>query len=68
MKTKSNAYAQAERDFERVIDLEPGNGEAYRRLGMTYDSAGLSSEALAALQKAAQVRPDGWKTFGAISP
>jgi tetratricopeptide (TPR) repeat protein len=61
LKKNSSQYELAEVDLTRVTDLQPGNGDAWRRLGMTYKSSGLLSEALHALQKAVQVRPDDFK-------
>jgi serine/threonine-protein kinase len=58
LKKNSGNYELAEADFQRVIELQPTNGDAYRRLGLTYQSAGLLSDALIAFQKAIQVRPD----------
>jgi tetratricopeptide (TPR) repeat protein len=60
-KKDSSQYELAEMDLLRVIDLQPGNGDAWRRLGMTYESSGLLSEALTALKKATQVRPDDFR-------
>jgi len=66
LKKNSSQYESAEADFQRVIELQPGNGDAWLRLGMTYRSSGLLSEALTALQKAAQVRPDDFKNHLAL--
>ena len=61
VKKGSSQYELAEMDLLRVIDLQPGNGDAWRRLGMTYESSGLLSQALTALQRATQVRPDDFR-------
>ncbi len=57
----SDAYEQAEQEYKRVIELEPNNGDAYRRLGNVLDHSGQDSEALAALRMATQVRPDDYR-------
>jgi eukaryotic-like serine/threonine-protein kinase len=61
LKKASSQYELGEMDLLRVIDLQPGNGDAWRRLGMTYESSGLLSQALTALQRATQVRPDDFR-------
>jgi len=66
LKKNSGNYELAEADFERVIELQPNNGDAYRRLGLTYQSGGLLSDALIAFQKAIQVRPDDFNNHWAL--
>ncbi len=66
LKKNSGNYELAEADFQRVIELQPNNGDAWRRLGLTYESAGLLSEALTAYQKAVQVRPDDFNNHWAL--
>jgi tetratricopeptide (TPR) repeat protein len=66
LKKNSGNYELAEADFQRVIELQPKNGDAYRRLGLTYESAGLASEALTAFQNAVQVRPDDFNNHWAL--
>jgi tetratricopeptide (TPR) repeat protein len=66
LKKNSGSYELAEADFERVIELQPNNAAAYRRLGLTYQSAGLGSDALIAFQKAVQVRPDDFNNHWAL--
>ena len=58
LKKNFGNYELAEADFQRTIDLQPDNGDAYRRLGMAYQSGGLMSDALIAFQRAIRVRPD----------
>jgi tetratricopeptide (TPR) repeat protein len=66
LKKNSGNYEIAEADFQRVIELQPNNGDAYRRLGLTYQSGGLLSDALTAFQKAIQVRPDNFNNHWAL--
>lgn len=56
-------YEQAEAEYLRAIDLEPANGDAYRRLGQVYDNSGRLDEALAAFQKAVEREPGYFKTY-----
>lgn len=66
LKKNSGNYELAEADFERVIELQPNNGDAYRRLGLTYQSAGLLSDALTAFQNAIRARPDDFNNHWAL--
>jgi serine/threonine protein kinase len=66
LKKNSGNYELAEADFQRVIELQPNNGDAYRRLGLTFQSAGFLSDALIAFQKAIQVRPDDFNNYWAL--
>jgi len=66
LKKSSGSYELAEADFERVIDLQPNNGDAFRRLGLTYQSAGLLSDALTVFQNAIRVRPDDFNNRWAL--
>jgi eukaryotic-like serine/threonine-protein kinase len=61
LKKDSSQYELAEVDLLRAVDLQPDNGIAWRRLGMTYESSGLLSQALTSLQRATQVRPDDFR-------
>jgi serine/threonine protein kinase len=66
LKKNSGGYELAEAEFQRAIELQPNSGDAWRRLAMTYDSGGLSSEALVAFQKAILVRPDDFNNRWAL--
>ena len=57
----SGHYELAEEHFLRVIKLEPGNSDAWRRLGDTYDKSGRANEALRALKKSIQLEPDEFR-------
>lgn len=66
LKKSSGNYELAVAHFQRVTELQPDDGDAWRRLAMTYDSSGLWSEALAAFQKAVHMRPDDFKIRWAL--
>jgi tetratricopeptide (TPR) repeat protein len=63
LKTDSSFYELAAADYQRAIELQPNNGDAYRGLSGIYDSNGQNSEALGAIQKAVQVQPDYFKNY-----
>ena len=54
---RSAKYDEAAVRFQRAIELEPGNGEAYRRLGGAYASQGQMERAGAALERGMRRRP-----------
>jgi len=45
-------YQQAEADFQRAIELEPTNGDAWRRLGRAYENDNQPDRAVASYLKA----------------
>jgi serine/threonine-protein kinase len=56
-------FEQAEADFQRAIELEPANGDAWRRLGDTYQHDSQPKRALEAYSKAIEVEPDYYKNY-----
>jgi serine/threonine protein kinase/tetratricopeptide (TPR) repeat protein len=52
----------AESEYRRAIDLEPGNGDAYRRLGMLYEPT-QPELALTQYKQATQKAPDDYRNF-----
>jgi Flp pilus assembly protein TadD/TolB-like protein len=63
LKANSSLYEQAEVDYERAVELQPNNGDAYRRLSGVYNRNAQFSDALAAIRKAIQVQPDYFKNY-----
>jgi serine/threonine protein kinase/tetratricopeptide (TPR) repeat protein len=61
VKADSTFYEKAAADYQRAIELEPNNGDAYRRLSDIYDRNNQMNEALTAIQKAVQVQPGYFK-------
>ena len=49
--------ADAVRDFQQFLRLQPGSAEGYFNLGLALQSAGQLNESLAALHKAASLQP-----------
>ena len=54
-------YEQAEAEYQRAIELEPSNPDAYRRLGVIYGRNNRLDLALVALKKAVEVDPNDFK-------
>ncbi len=51
-------FAEAQRDFERVIALAPRDARALNNLGLTYEAQNRSDEALAAYNRAIDAQSD----------
>jgi tetratricopeptide (TPR) repeat protein/TolB-like protein len=56
-------YEQAQADFQRAIELDPNNGDAWRRLGNAYNDDNQPNRALAAYMKAIEVQPDYYRNY-----
>jgi serine/threonine-protein kinase len=63
LRAKAGFYEQAEAEYQRAIELEPSNGDAYRRLGQVYERNNRLDQALAAFEKAAEVDPKYFKVY-----
>jgi eukaryotic-like serine/threonine-protein kinase len=57
LKETRSEYEKALEDYRRVLELEPQNEEAFRRIAGVYDKLGMPSEAIAAYQKAIELDP-----------
>ena len=56
-------YDQAVADYLRAIQLDPRNGDAYRRLGEAYQGNDQRQEALAVFRKAIEVDPQQYRNY-----
>jgi serine/threonine protein kinase/Flp pilus assembly protein TadD len=56
-------YPQAQEDLTRATELEPLNGDAWRRLALVYEHNRQFSLALAAYRKAIEVQPQYFKNY-----
>jgi Flp pilus assembly protein TadD len=63
LRADAGLYEQAEAEYRRAIELDPSNGDAYRRLGQVYERNNQLDEALAAFQKAAELDPNYFKVY-----
>jgi serine/threonine-protein kinase len=53
-------YAEAVKDLNRALDLDPGNADARRELARALDAQGKTQEAESAYREAIALRPDYW--------
>ena len=56
-------YQQAQEDLLRAIELEPNNGDAWRRLAKVYEDNNQPEQALGAYLKAIDVQPDYFQNY-----
>jgi Flp pilus assembly protein TadD len=63
LRANAGFYEQAEAEYQRAIELEPSNGDAYRRLGHVYEQANQLDRALPALEKAVEIDPNYFKVY-----
>ncbi len=63
LKANTGQPDQAIAEYLRVIELEPRNGDAYRRLGFVYEQNHQTDESLAALRKAVEIDPKYYKNY-----
>jgi tetratricopeptide (TPR) repeat protein len=63
LRANAGFYEQAEAEYRRAIELEPSNGDAYRRLAHVYQHSNQMDQALAALEKAEEVDPSDFKVY-----
>ena len=66
LRANAGFYEQAEAEYLRAIELEPKDGDAYRRLGQAYDRGNQTVQALAALQKAIELAPNNFRQYQAL--
>ncbi len=66
LKANAGRYESAEAEYRRAIELEPNNGDAYRRLGMTLEQSNQSGAALTAFRQALEAEPNYYRTYQAL--
>jgi len=59
--TLTGRYEDAEAELLRAVELEPGNAENYRRLGLIYRDKNQVDKASLALGKAVEIEPDYYR-------
>ena len=62
----SGRYDQAVAEYQRAIELEPGNSDAYRRRGIAYQADGQVDPALSEYRRAIQVEPSYYRNHQAL--
>jgi Flp pilus assembly protein TadD len=75
---RSGRFAEAERSFERALELQPTTPEAYQNLGRMYAEQGRWEEAARAFERCTELRPantedrlllaQAWQTLGRSEP
>jgi serine/threonine protein kinase/tetratricopeptide (TPR) repeat protein len=63
---RTGSYPDAISAFQRVLEFDPQNVDAYLGLGSTYDSLGRTSEAEQALRHAIEIRPGCWNCYNKL--
>ena len=63
LRANAGFYEQAEAEYQRAIELEPSNGDAYRRLGQVYERNNRLDQAQAAFEKAVELDPNYFKVY-----
>jgi tetratricopeptide (TPR) repeat protein len=59
----SGSYETAVAEFERALDIEPTNDNAYRELGFAYERLNKLTEAEKTYQRAIALRPEYWASY-----
>jgi eukaryotic-like serine/threonine-protein kinase len=60
MLLRAGKYDEAVAHYQRALELEPNNSDAYRRIGAAYHSKGQDAQALAMLNKAVATAPGNY--------
>ncbi len=63
---RTGAYAEAVAGFQRALELDPENVNAYLGLGRSYDLLGRIPEAEQALHHAADISPQCWSCYNLL--
>ena len=63
LRANAGFYEQAEAEYQRAIELEPSNGDAYRRLGQVYERNNRLDLAKAEFERAAELEPNYFKVY-----
>ena len=66
LKSDAGYYELALSDFRRALELEPHNGDTYRRLGTAYEHNSEFDEALIAFRRAIAEEPDNYRNHQAL--
>jgi tetratricopeptide (TPR) repeat protein len=66
LRANAGKYDEAVAEYSRAIELEPANGDGYRRLGQAYDSSNRLDQALTAFRKAVELEPNDFRQYVAL--
>ena len=59
-------FEAAVAEYQRVIEIEPANSDAHRRLGQAYDATGQHEQALAELRRAVELEAGNHRNHQAL--
>jgi serine/threonine protein kinase/Flp pilus assembly protein TadD len=59
-------YEEAAKEFERALDSEPANDDAYRGLARAYELLGKPAEAERTYRRAIELRPQYWAGYNSL--
>jgi len=63
---RTGDYSDAVTGFQRVLDLDPQNVDAYINLGRTYDALGRTSDAEQQFRRAIDISPQCWNCYNSL--
>jgi len=63
---RTGAFPSALSAFQRLLEIDPENSDAYLGLGNTYDSLGRTSDAEQAFRHAIEIRPGCWSCYNLL--
>ena len=63
LRANAGSYEQAAAEYQRAIEIDPSNGDAYRRLGTVYERSNQMDQALTAFKRAVEVDPAYFKVY-----
>jgi tetratricopeptide (TPR) repeat protein len=63
---RTGSFSAAASAFQRVLEIDPQNSDAYLGLGDTYDSLGRTAEAEQAFRQAIELRPACWSCYNLL--
>jgi tetratricopeptide (TPR) repeat protein len=61
--TVKGRYEEAEREFQRALEIDPVNAEAFRRFARTYEDMRRRQDAEQTYEKAIRLRPIDWRGY-----
>jgi len=66
MNQRTGAYSEAALGFQRTLEMDPTNVDAYLGLARTYDSLGRTAEAEQAFRHAIEISPACWSCYNLL--
>ncbi|GAB4367401.1 MAG: hypothetical protein Kow0042_08000 [Calditrichia bacterium] len=64
--TETGDYEAALRDYQKAMELDPANADAYRGRAKAYMALGMLEEAEATYRKAIEMKPDFWSGYNEL--